>query len=83
MFYEKLDKEEVELVKDIAKLTMTDYEISGDFIPADSWKILAKDLLLVVDRLKEKLEDCEQDKKDNYIPRPMSDYTGDLEDDRY
>ena len=32
---------------------------------------------------KEELEDCEQDKKDNYIPRPMSDYTGDLEDDRY
>lgn len=32
---------------------------------------------------KEELEDCEQDKKDNYIPRPMSDYTGDLEDDQY
>ena len=83
MFYEKLDKEELEIIKNISKLTMTDYGVSGDFIPADSWKILSKDLLLVVDRLEEELEDCKQDKEDNYVPRPMSDYTGDLEDDRY
>ena len=83
MFYEKLDKEELEMKKNISKITMINYGLTGDFFPNESWKILAMDLLLEIDRLEEKLEDCEQDKEDNYIPRPMSDYTGDLEDDQY
>ena len=66
MFYEKLDKEELEMIKDISKLTMTDYEISGDFIPADSWKILAEDLMYEFDKLKEEFEDYKEFVKDNY-----------------
>ncbi len=83
MFYEKLDKEELEMIKNISKITMTNYGLTGDFFPNESWKILAMDLLLEIDRLEEELEDCKQDKEDNYVPRPMSDYTGDLEDDQY
>ena len=83
MFYEKLDKEELEMIKNISKLTMTNYEITGDFIPVDSWKSLAEDLLYELDKLQEEFDDYKEFVKDNYIPRPMSDYTGDLEDDRY
>lgn len=79
MFYEKLDKEEVELVKDIAKLTMTDYEISGDFIPADSWKILAKDLLYEFDKLQEEFEDYKEFVKDNYKQKTNEEIYGGIE----
>lgn len=36
-----------------------------------------------VETLKERISDLEQDIECNYIPRPMSDYTGNREDDRY
>ena len=66
MFYEKLDKEELEIIKNISKLTMTNYEIIGDFIPVDSWKNLAEDLLYEFDKLQEEFEDYKEFVKDNY-----------------
>ena len=66
MFYEKLDKEELEIIKNISKLTMTDYEIIGDFIPVDSWKNLAEDLLYEFDKLQEEFDDYKEFVKDNY-----------------
>ena len=66
MFYEKLDKEELEMIKNISKLTMTNYEIIGDFIPVDSWKNLAEDLLYEFDKLQEEFEDYKEFVKDNY-----------------
>ena len=66
MFYEKLDKEELEMIKNISKLTMTNYEIIGDFIPVDSWKILAEDLMYEFDKLKEEFDDYKEFVKDNY-----------------
>ena len=66
MFYEKLDKEELEMIKNISKLTMTNYEIIGDFIPVDSWKNLAEDLLYEFDKLQEEFDDYKEFVKDNY-----------------
>lgn len=66
MFYEKLSKDELEMVNNISKLTMTDYEITGDFIPVDSWKNLAEDLLYKLDKLQEEFEDYKEFIKDNY-----------------
>ena len=66
MFYEKLDKEELEMIKNISKLTMTNYEIIGDFIPVDSWKSLAEDLMYEFDKLKEEFDDYKEFIKDNY-----------------
>lgn len=66
MFYEKLGKEELEMIKNISKLTMTNYEITGDFIPVDSWKNLAEDLLYEFDKLQEEFEDYKEFVKDNY-----------------
>lgn len=66
MFYEKLDKEELEIIKNISILTVTDYGISGDFIPVDSWKNLAEDLLYEFDKLQEEFEDYKEFIKDNY-----------------
>ena len=66
MFYEKLSKDELEMVNNISKLTMTDYEITGDFIPVDSWKNLAEDLLYEFDKLQEEFDDYKEFVKDNY-----------------
>ena len=42
-----------------------------------------EDLLSDYEDLEEKYDDLERDLEDNYIPRPMSDYTGDSYDDRF
>lgn len=42
-----------------------------------------EDLLSDYEDLEEKHEDLEQDLQDNYVHRPMSDYTGDSYDDRF
>lgn len=42
-----------------------------------------ENLDMEIDRLKEELEDEKQDKEDNYVARPRSDYTGDTYDDRF
>lgn len=44
---------------------------------------ICQDLYYENQRLKEQIEELEQDIEDNYIKRPQSDYTGDFEDDRY
>lgn len=79
MFYEKLDKEELEMIKNISKLTMTNYEIIGDFIPVDSWKILAEDLMYEFDKLKEEFDDYKEFVKDNYKQKTNEEIYGGIE----
>lgn len=54
-----------------------------DLLSIDDLLGLIEDLAGEVDDLKDELEDLQQDLEDNYIPRPMSDYTGDRYDDRF
>mgnify|MGYP005977606567 FL=1 len=73
-----------EKLKDkIEKITITDYDFKGNFLPSESITSIFEDLIYEIDRLEEKYEDLEQDMEDNYIKRPMSDYTGDRYDDRF
>ena len=73
-----------EKLKDkIEKITSTDYDFKGNFLPSESITSIFEVLIYEIDRLEEKYEDLEQDMEDNYIKRPMSDYTGDRYDDRF
>lgn len=73
-----------EKLKDkIEKITITDYDFKDNFLPSESITSIFEDLIYEIDRLEEKYEDLEQDMEDNYIKRPMSDYTGDRYDDRF
>lgn len=73
-----------EKLKDkIEKIISTDYDFKGNFLPSESITSIFEDLIYEIDRLEEKYEDLEQDMEDNYIKRPMSDYTGDRYDDRF
>lgn len=71
------------LYKKIQSITSTDYDAIGDFIPSESIIPMLEDLLCEIEHLEERYEDLERDLQDNYIHRPMSDYTGDSYDDRY
>lgn len=44
------------------------YERKGDYIPAENIESMIKDLLYEIDRLNEKIEDMENDIRDNYRP---------------
>lgn len=71
------------IIKKIKELSITNFELKGDYMPSDSIIPLIEDLLSTIDNLEEKYEDLERDMTDNYIHRPMSHYTGDSYDDRY
>ena len=44
---------------------------------------MIEDLTCEYEVLQEKYDDFKQDVEDNYVSRPMSDYTGDAYDDRF
>ena len=83
MYYKYLDDEHLEIIKKIQEITMHDYELKGNFIPQNSLWLMVEDLLCEVEHFEEMIEEQKENIKDNYIPRPMSDYTGDNYDDRY
>ena len=57
-----------DLIDKIEEITCTDYERKGDYIPAENIDIMIYDLLCEIDRLNEKIEDMENDIRDNYRP---------------
>ena len=77
--YIKIDEE---LLNKIENITMTSYCENGE-IPYSNLISMLEDLIYEYEVLKEELEDFKQDVEDNYISRPMSDYTGNADDDRF
>ncbi len=71
--YLKIDED---LYKRITDITCTNYEKTGDFIPANSIVPMLKDLLVEIDHQKEKYEDLERNLEDNYRPIPVSEQVG-------
>lgn len=61
--YIKLDED---LYNKIKKITMNDYDATGDFIPSESIEPMLEDLILEIEHLEEKYEDLERDLEDNY-----------------
>lgn len=73
-----------EKLKDkIEKITSTDYDFKGNFLPSESITSIFEDLICEIDRLEEKYEDLEQDLEDNYRPIPLSEQYGISDRDFY
>lgn len=72
-----------DLYKKISKITITNYEKKGDFVPADSIVPMLEDLLNEIDRLEEKIKDIEKDREDNYKPISSSEMYGISDRDFY
>lgn len=66
--YLKLNFEQLEKIKKVTEITSTDYELYGDFLPAESIMSIVEDLLCEIDNLKEQYDDLEQDLLSNYKP---------------
>lgn len=86
----RINESNYETFERVHKLTNTKYEIIwkdaeniDGYIPEDEMLAMIEDLICEIDRLKEEAEEREQDIQDNYIHRPMSDYTGDVDDNRF
>ena len=63
MMFQKLTSDEFEMIKKIEKLTFTDYELLGDFIPCDSLMCIIEDLMVELEHKNEEIEDLEEYRK--------------------
>lgn len=71
------------LIEKVKKITGFDYKSKGGLITYDDIVSMIEDLTCEYEVLQEKYDDFKQDVEDNYVSRPMSDYTGDAYDDRF
>lgn len=78
--YLEINKKLIEKVK---KITGFDYKSKGGLITYGDIVSMIEDLTCEYNVLQEKYDDFKQDVEDNYVSRPMSDYTGDAYDDRF
>lgn len=71
------------LIEKVKKITGFDYKSKADLVTYDDIVSMIEDLTCEYEVLQEKYDDFKQDVEDNYVSRPMSDYTGDAYDDRF
>lgn len=81
--YYKLDSDGLEKINEASKITFTDYELLGNFIPVENMMNVIEDLLLEVGRLEEKYKDFEKQVEDNYKPISYAEQVGYNERDFY
>ncbi len=79
----KLTDKELKIMNKASDITRTDYEIYDNQIEGYLFVVAVEELINTVEYYKQKIKELKQDLDDNYIHRPMSDYTGDSYDDRY
>ena len=81
--YYKLNDDEFERIKRASKITFSDYELIGDFIPVESLVNVIEDLLIEIDEQEEKIKAIEKDRDENYEPIPYERQIGYNERDFY
>jgi hypothetical protein len=70
--YYKLNDNELEKMYKASSITMTDYELIGNFAPVERLINVIEDLLIEVDKLEEEIEMIEKDRDENYIRMPVA-----------
>lgn len=73
--YYKLDSEEFKKIEKAINITGGDYDLLGEFIPAESLVSMVEDLLLEIDRLEEKHSDLEKVIEEDYELKPFNPYS--------
>lgn len=81
MFYYLLNEKELKIFKEIEEKTQTDYEIERNLLPLENVMGIVEDLLSEINSLNEKLEDLENDVRENYRPIPVSEQYGISDED--
>lgn len=81
MFYYLLDEKELKIFKEIEEKTITNYEIENNLLPLENVMGIVEDLLSEINSLNEKLEDLENDVRENYRPIPVAEQYGISDED--
>ena len=81
--YYKLNDDELERMFKLSKITMTDYELIGNFAPVENLMAAIEDLLVELDRAEERIEQIERDRDENYKPISYEEEIGYRERDFY
>lgn len=81
MFYYLLDEKELKIFKEIEEKTNTSYEIENNLLPLENVMGIVEDLLSEINSLNEKLEDLENDVRENYRPIPVAEQYGISDED--
>lgn len=81
MFYYLLDEKELKIFKEIEEKKITNYEIENNLLPLENVMGIVEDLLSEINSLGEKLEDLENDVRENYRPIPVSEQHGISDED--
>ena len=71
------------LIEKVKKITGINYKSKGRLVTYDDIISMIENLTCEYEVLQEEYDDFKQDVEDNYVSRPMSDYTGDTYDDRF
>lgn len=58
----------------IEKITITDYDFKGNYLPSESIVSIFEDLICEINRLEEKYKDLEQDIEENYELKSFNPY---------
>lgn len=81
MFYYLLNEKELKIFKKIIKKTNTNYKIKNNLLPIENVVEIIEDLLNEINSLNEKLEDLENDVRENYRPIPVAEQYGISDED--
>lgn len=81
MFYYLLNEKELKIFKEIEEKTITNYEIENNLLPLENVMGIVEDLLSEINSLNEKLEDLENDVRENYRPIPVAEQYGISDED--
>lgn len=76
MNFYKLNADEFEAVKKIEKITGCDYELLGDFIPTECLIEMARDILVMYEKLQEEFIDYKQFVVDNFKQKSEAELVG-------
>ena len=64
--YYALDEEELKTLEKVSEITLTDYEVTGKFVPVSSLMTAIEDLLVELHKEEEKVADLENDINNYY-----------------
>ena len=61
-----LDDKELDTIEEVSNITMTDYEITGKFIPVENMMSAIEELLVELHRKEEEIEDLKKEEERYY-----------------
>lgn len=74
--YYILNEDELERMYKVSKITMTDYDLIGNFAPVENLMAAIEDLLIELDKAEEKYKDLEEQLRENYRPISVAEQYG-------